>query len=83
MAWSALVITTRLRRLTGRLKVWVASGLTPFVAVIVTGYVPAVPAAGVPDNVAVPSLLSLNVTPDGSAPVSDNVHVGPPVDVTV
>ena len=41
---------------------------------IVNVYVPAV--VGVPESVAVPSPLSLNVTPDGSAPVSDNVHVG-------
>ncbi len=66
-----------------RVKVWVALGLPPFVAVIVNGYVPPVPAAGVPERVAVPSPLSVNVTPVGSAPVSDNPHVGDPVDVTV
>ena len=54
-----------------------------FVAVIVNGYVPPVPAAGVPESVAVPSKLSLNVTPDGSAPVSDKSALGTPVDVTV
>ena len=82
VAWSAPVILHAAWG-TVRVKFWVAAGPTPFVAVIVNVYVPAVPAAGVPDNVAVPLLLSLNVTPDGSAPVSDNVHVGTPVDVTV
>ncbi len=48
---------------TVRVKTWVASGLTPFVAVIVTAYVPPEPAAGVPASVAVPSPLSVNVTP--------------------
>ena len=69
--------------LTVRVKVWVAAEPKPFVAVIVNGYVPPVPAAGVPESVAVPSPLSVNVTPVGSAPVSDNAHVGGPVDVTV
>ena len=55
-----------------RVKVWVASGLTPFVAVIVNVYVPPEPSAGVPESVAVPSPLSVNATPVGSAPVSDN-----------
>ena len=53
---------------TVRVKVWVAAGLTPFLAVIVNGYVPPEPAAGVPASVAVPSPLSVNVTPGGSAP---------------
>ena len=60
-----------------------AVGLTPFVAVIVNGYVPPVPAAGVPESVAVPSPLSVNVTPDGSLPDSDNARVGVPLDVKV
>src|SRR5580658_173586 len=34
-------------------KAWVAFGAIPFVAVIVISYVPSVPAAGVPANVAV------------------------------
>ena len=38
--------------LTVRVKGWVASGLTPFVAVIVNGYGPPVFAAGVPASVA-------------------------------
>ena len=57
--------------LTVRVKVWVSVKMNAFLAVIVNVYVPPVPEAGVPDNVAVPSLLSLNPTPDGSAPVSD------------
>ena len=64
--------------LTVRVKVWVPLGVPPFVAVIVIGYVPPVPAFGVPEIVAVPSLLSLKLTPDGS-PVADNPHVGDPV----
>ncbi len=68
---------------TVRVKDWVAAGLPPFVAVIVNGYVPPVPAAGVPASVAVPSQLSVNVTPDGSAPVSDKAALGTPVDLTV
>ena len=67
---------------TMRVKAWVASGLTPFVAVILTAYVPPVPGAGVPASAAVPSPLSLNVTPRGSAPFSDKPGVGAPVDVT-
>ena len=39
--------------------------------------------AGVPESAAVPSPLSLNLTPRGSAPVSDKAGVGTPVDVTV
>ena len=66
-----------------RVKDWVASGLTPFVAVILNGYVPPVPAAGAPASVAVPSWLSLNLTPRGSAPFSDKPGVGAPVDLTV
>ncbi len=51
-------------------------------AVIVNVYVPPVPAAGVPESVAVPFLLSLNVTPDGRyARVADKLHGGAiPVD---
>jgi hypothetical protein len=65
------------------MKGWVAGGLTPFVAVIVNGYAPPEPAAGVPASVAVPVPLSMNVTPGGSAPVSDNAQLGTPVVVTV
>jgi hypothetical protein len=35
-----------------------------------------VPDAGVPARVAVPSPLSVNVTPDGSAPDFDSAAVG-------
>ena len=48
-------------------------------AVIVTGYVPPVFAAGVPEIVAVPSPLSVHVSPGGSAPTTDNWHAGDPV----
>ena len=52
-------------------------------AVIVNRYGPPEPAAGVPASVAVPSPLSVNFTPVGSAPVSDNAALGTPVDLTV
>jgi hypothetical protein len=68
---------------TVRVKDWEASGLIPLEACIVKGYEPPVPAAGVPDRVAVPSPLSTRFTPDGSEPVSDKVAVGLPVEVTV
>jgi len=54
-----------------------------FVAVIVNGYGPPEPAAGVPVSVAVPFPLSVNVTPDGSAPFSDKTQGGTPLVVTV
>ena len=50
-------------------------------AVMLSGNDPA--AAGVPDNVAVPFPLSVNCTPDGSAPVSPRAGAGKPVVVTV
>jgi len=46
-------------------------------------YGPVVPAPGVPESVAVPFLLPLNVTPDGSAPDSDKSMGIVPVVVTV
>jgi hypothetical protein len=52
-------------------------------AVIVIGYVPAVPAAGVPASVAVPLPLSLKVTGLGNGPDSLRAGVGEPVVVTV
>ena len=64
-------------------KVCEASGEIPFEAVIVRGYVPPVPSAGVPESVAVPSPLSVNETPDGSAPDSLSDGVGTPLVVTV
>src|SRR2546427_13274433 len=51
-----------------------------FVALKVIGYVPPVPAAGVPLRTPV---VVLNVTPVGSVPVSLNVGAGNPVAVTV
>ena len=60
-----------------------ASGLTPLLAVIVSGYEPLVFAAGVPDRVAVPSPLSLKLTPLGSGPDSLIAAVGLPVVVMV
>ena len=40
-------------------------------------------AAGVPAIVAVPSPLSVKVTPEGRSPVADSAAVGNPVEVTV
>ena len=57
--------------------------MTSFVALIVNWYVPPVFAAGVPASVAVPFLLSVNVTPDGSVSGAGKMHVGYPVVVTV
>jgi hypothetical protein len=54
----------------------------PLCAVIVRVYVPPVAAAGVPASVAVPSPLSVNVTPPGNAPVWLSVGFGNPVVVT-
>jgi len=47
---------------TVRVNDCVASGLTPLEAVMLSGYVPLVPTAGVPARVAVPSPLSTKVT---------------------
>ena len=52
----------------------------PFSAVKLIGYVPPVPAAGVPDSTPVDGL---RVTPKGSVPVSVTSGVGFPVAVTV
>jgi hypothetical protein len=60
-------------------KFWVASVPAPLWAVIVKGYVPPLPDAGVPLSVAV---AAVNVTPLGSTPVSMNVGAGKPVAVT-
>ena len=49
---------------------------------IVIGYTPPVPAAGVPASAAVPSPLSTNVTPDGREPVSESAGAGLPDVVT-
>jgi len=61
-------------------KFCTAFGGTPFAAVNTSGYVPAVPAAGVPDRTFV---TLLNVTPAGNVPVWVTVGVGLPVTVTV
>ncbi len=58
--------------LTTRLKLWVGGVPYPLLAVMVRGYELFDPAAGVPASVAVPSPLSVKVTPDGSAPDSDS-----------
>ena len=47
-----------------------ALGSVPLVAVIMSGYVPALPSTGIPEIVAVPFPLPTTVTPAGSAPVS-------------
>ena len=65
--------------MTVKVKLWVASGEIPLVALTEIGYVPAVPAAGVPDSVAVPLPLSVKLTPLGSVPVFDSDGAGVPV----
>src|SRR4051812_17896558 len=55
--------------LTCSVRFWLASGLTPLVAVSETGYVLPVP-VGVPATVAVPLPLSVNVIPGGRMPDS-------------
>ncbi len=79
MVWSAEVNAGAVP--TVKVNAWVALELTPLVAVMVMGKLP--PAVGVPDSVAVPLPLSVNVTPAGSEPVSLRAAVGFPVEVTV
>jgi hypothetical protein len=55
---------------------------TVLVALITKGQEPVVPAAGVPEMVAVPLPLSAKLTPAGSAPVSASFAVDEPVVVT-
>jgi len=74
----ALVITGAV--FTVSVKLCIAGEPTPFDAVNVMGYVPAVPAPGVPLSTPV---AAVNVTPVGSVPVSLRVGVGLPVVVTV
>ena len=69
--------------LTANVKLCVALGETPLLAVIVSEYVPPVPTAGVPPSVAVPFPLFVKVTPLGRAPDSLSDGVGDPVVVTV
>src|SRR5580698_9489492 len=59
--------------LTVRVKDWVALGRTALAAVNVIGYVPLVPAAGVPERTPV---AALKVMPVGRAPDSDRVAGG-------
>ena len=61
-------------------RVWVAVGLIPLVAVMVTSVVPA--AVGVPSMRAVPLVAATKDKPAGSAPASVRVGVGPPVVAT-
>jgi hypothetical protein len=65
---------------TVRVKFCTKFAPTPFEAVNLMGYVPPVPAAGVPLSIPVDGV---NVTPVGSVPDSLNVGVGTPVAVTV
>jgi len=77
----ALVITGAV--FTVSVKGWLDGVPTPLVAVKVMGYVPLVPAAGVPLSFPVPLPLSVKVTPLGSAPDSVRAGAGKPVVVTV
>lgn len=78
----ALVMTGAV--LTVSVKLCVALLPTPLLAVIVNGYDPFVPDAGVPLRVAVPFPLSTNVTPEGSvAPPSLSDGFGKPEVVTL
>src|ERR1019366_8697060 len=54
-----------------------------FFAVNVSAYGPLSVAAGVPDSVAIPLLLAVNVTPAGRVPACVSVGVGEPAVVTV
>src|SRR5258708_6632599 len=84
MSAGSAQVTVGATRPTVSVKDCVASDPTPLLAVIVSGYVPAVPAAGVASSVAVPLALFVNVTPEGKAPVSVIVlAAGDPVVVTV
>src|SRR5437762_935141 len=64
-------------------KLCVAFAPTPFAAPTDNVYTPPLPAAGVPDRVAVPSPLLWNVTPAGGVTGSERVGAGNPVVVTV
>ncbi|MFM9903005.1 MAG: hypothetical protein ACKVQJ_00370, partial [Pyrinomonadaceae bacterium] len=65
--------------MTVSVKLCVALGFTPFVAVIVSGYVPPVPAPGVPDS----TPPDESVTPDGKVLTVEKVGAGKPVAVAV
>src|SRR5262249_42490724 len=78
-----LVLVMAGASLTDRVKFWTAEELTALVAVNVSAYEPAVPAAGGPLSVPVPFPLSTNVTPDGKTPPPVIAGVGTPRAVTV
>jgi hypothetical protein len=80
---TALLVMTRLPLLTVSVKVCVADGVTPLVAVRHSVYVPLVPAPGVPASVAVPLWLSVKVTPLGNALTEQPVKFALVIDVTV
>src|SRR5947209_5322348 len=65
---------------TFRVKLWVASGVAPLLAVMVSGKVPVW--LGVPAIVALPSWLSVKVIPFGRVPAIPIEAVGWPVVVT-
>ena len=69
-------------RVTVKVNAWVAVPYL-FLAVRVSGYTPAAAFLGVPEMVAVPSLVSVNRRPEGSRPALVIVGAGPPVAVTV
>ena len=79
VAWIFLMAGARV---TVRVNAWVAVPFL-FLAVRVSGYTPAAAFPGVPEMVAVPSLLSANLTPEGSRPVLAILGAGSPVVVTV
>jgi len=56
-----------------KVRVWVASGFTPFDPVRETAYIPPSPATGVPLRVAVPSPLSIRVRLAGRAGLLEKV----------
>ena len=66
--------------MTVRVKLCAALLPATLVAVNVREYIPAVPAAGVPEST---PLVVLKVTPPGSTPLSMKVGAGDPVAVTV
>jgi hypothetical protein len=61
---------------TVKTNAWVAGEPTPFVAMMVRAYLRLVPAAGVPEMVAVPFALAVKLNPLGSVPVSVIVAFG-------
>ncbi len=68
---------------TDKVKVCVAAGATPFVAVMVKEKLAGVPESGKPTRVAVPSVLSMKESQLGSVPEVFNEAVGVPIVRTV